>query len=307
MYFIHSLLTEHIEILTKKSGSKTLSEVLTELGPPPPQLPRKDNANVELLLLNRYQGKGSADGKEMKPEKMYSETKYLLFTIIKSIPELSESAENDLKLLLQNAQKYAIEKNDFQLTEKVKKIEQNCKKLVMDGIISESDSYAKLRRDTVQELVNYEAQIQKTNFDLERLKTVLKNIHDHNEFLKQQFEAYKQYLANVREKSVTNPKKEKHNKGPFKFSHVKLQQDGVIIESEVPEERRSNIFFSFSSSSPGIFEIAVLYKSRNISTMSVQLDDLLERQHNNNLEYETDFLKLNINLLIFLLNKSFMS
>jgi len=97
------------------------------------------------------------------------------------------------------------------------------------------------------------------------------------------------------------------NKGPFKFSHVKLQQDGVIIESEVPEERRSNIFFSFASNSPGIFEVTVLYKARSISTLTMQLDDLLERQHNNNLELESEFLKLNVNLLIFLLNKTFMS
>lgn len=61
--------------------------------------------------------------------------------------------------------------------------------------------------------------------------------------------------------------------------------------------RRSNIFFSFTSTTPGVFDIAVLYKSRNISDMRLQLDDLLERQHNNNLELETDFMKLNVNLV----------
>jgi len=179
------------------------------------------------------------------------------------------------------------------------------------GIINEADSYAKLRKDTVQELVNYEAQIEKTNSDLERLKAVLKSIHAHNEFLKQQYEAYKEYLANVRQNCSSNEKEKGKGKakktGPFKFSHLKLQQDGIIIESEVPEERRGNIFFSFSSTSPGIFDVTVMYKNRNISEMKLQLDDLLERQHNNNLELETDFLKLNVNLLIFLLNKSFMS
>jgi len=215
--------------------------------------------------------------------------------------------------LLDDAQRYANEKKDFRLAEKVKKIHQNCKKLVADGIISESDKFAKLRRDTVQELVNYEAQIQKTNSDLERLKTVLKNIHQHNEFLTQQYEAYKEYLENVRQncssnqKGKANTKKKEKEKGPFKFSHVKLQQDGIIIESEVPEERRTNIFFSFSMLSPGLFGVAVLYKTRHISEMKLQLDDLLERQHNNNLELETEFLKLNVNLLIFLLNKLFMS
>jgi len=203
-----------------------------------------------------------------------------------------------------------MEKKDQKLAEKVKKIHSNLKKLADEGIITLDDNYAKLRKDTVQELVNYESQIQKTNSDLERLKLVLKNIHDHNEFLKQQYDAYKEYLDNVRIRCGPNPGEKKNKqtkKGPFKFSHIKLQQDGVIIESEVPEERRSNIFFSFSSAIPGMFDVNVMYKSRNISEMKLQLDDLLERQHNNNLELETDFLKLNVNLLIFLLNKTFMS
>jgi len=285
---------------------------LNELGSAPPQLPRKDNANVDLVLLNRYQDAAEAtDSSEVKPEQIYTETKYLLFTTMRSLPSLSNKAENDIRVVLEEAQKFAMDKKDFKLAEKIKKIHSNCKKLVAEGIISEEDNYAKLRKDTVQELLDYESQIQKTNSDLIRLKAVLKSIHDQNEFLKQQYEAYKEYLANVRQNCSSTPKQAKASKsvkkGPFKFSHVKLQQDGVIIESEVPEERRSSIFFSFSSSMPGIFDVTVMYKSRNISEMKLHLDDLLERQHNNNLELETDFLKLNVNLLIFLLNKTFMS
>jgi len=96
-------------------------------------------------------------------------------------------------------------------------------------------------------------------------------------------------------------------KGPFKFSHTQLEKDGVIMTSEVPEERRGNIFFSFSSASPGIFDVVVMYKNRVINEIKLQLDELLERQHNNHIEMETDFLKLNVNLLIYLLNKTFIS
>jgi len=70
---------------------------------------------------------------------------------------------------------------------------------------------------------------------------------------------------------------------------------------------RPHIYFSFSSTTPGMYDVQVLYRSRNISEMKFQLDDLLERQHNNELEFETDFLKLNVNLLIYLLNKLFIS
>eukprot|EP01118_Nematostelium_gracile_P001607 TRINITY_DN11670_c0_g1_i1.p1 TRINITY_DN11670_c0_g1~~TRINITY_DN11670_c0_g1_i1.p1 ORF type:complete len:753 (-),score=217.16 TRINITY_DN11670_c0_g1_i1:66-2324(-) len=315
MYFIHGLLLEYSDVLKKQSGSHAvLKEILTELGPAPPQLPRKDNAYVELLLLSRYKGTENAESKEMKPEQLYTETKYLLFTIIKALPpHISfQTAEYNLQTVLDQAVKHAKDRKDQILIDKVKKIEQNCAKLVAVGIINPNDNFAKLRKDTVQELVNYEAQIQKTAGDLDRLKSVLKSIHGHNEFLKQQYEAYKEYLNNVRQNCSSNAsEKEKKGKakktGPFKFSHTKLQQDGIIIESEVPEERRNNIFFSFSSLSPGLFDVTVMYKNRNISEMRLQLDDLLERQHNNNLEFETDFLKLNVNMLIFLLNKHFMS
>lgn len=80
--------------------------------------------------------------------------------------------------------------------------------------------------------MDYESQIQKSKSDIERLKGVLKSIHEHQDFLNQQFLAYKEYLSNVRTQQVKVTKK-----GPFKFSHTKLMQDGVIIESEVPEER----------------------------------------------------------------------
>jgi len=131
--------------------------------------------------------------------------------------------------------------------------------------------------------------------------------------LEQQYEAYKVYLSNVREQ-VTNKNNEKaknsnvKTKGPFKFSHTKLMQDKIIMESEVPDERRANIFFSFAEAegSPGSFLITVLYKSRKISEMKVVLDDLLDRQQHNQLELETEFLVLNVNLLVHLLNKHFM-
>jgi len=41
--------------------------------------------------------------------------------------------------------------------------------------------------------------------------------------------------------------------------------------------------------------------------MKLILDDLLERQDAGQLELETEFLKLNVNLLIYLLNKHFLA
>lgn len=81
---------------------------------------------------------------------------------------------------------------------------------------------------------------------------VLVSIQNHHSFLQEQFDTYKEYLGNVRQKSAittsrgkdkkksddhkTKKKKEKP-KGPFKYSHAQLEKDGVIMESEVPDDR----------------------------------------------------------------------
>jgi Ras GTPase-activating-like protein IQGAP2/3 len=171
----------------------------------------------------------------------------------------------------------------------------------------------------------------------------MRNINEHHAFLSAQLDAYKEYLANVRQNCSTGSKKSSKKeskkavalkrKGPFKYSHAQLEKDGIIIESEVPDDRyvwscvcgrvavcitrcslvlsllhrRSAIFFAFSCNSPGIFDVTVMYRSRHIAKISLQLDDLLEKQHMGQLEFETDFLKLNVNLLIYLLNKDFIS
>ena len=103
--------------------------------------------------------------------------------------------------------------------------------------------------------MNHENLIKKTSSDLDRLTDVLKNIENHHNFLQEQFDAYKEYLGNVRSKSVCSTpskkdkkkadekkkssKKEKVKKprGPFKYSHSQLEKDGVIMESEVPDDR----------------------------------------------------------------------
>ncbi|PRP82379.1 Ras GTPase-activating protein [Planoprotostelium fungivorum] len=317
MYSLHALLLEHQDILSKKGGDNSLKIILAELGPAPAQIARKDNSNVDLLLLPpRGNSRESIDNRESKPQQTYSETKSLLFYIIKSLPRLENNNEiAEINVVLDMAEAQANSTKDGKLMDRIKKVRNNCKLLVQCGLLSESDKFNKIRKDLVEEIVNYEAQIRKTTEDIIKLKNVRKTIDDHHKFLTQQYDTYKQYLNNVRE-NTTGPSKstksassksDKKKTAVVKFSHVKLQQDGVIIESEVPEERRNNIFFQFQSLGQGNFTVTVLYKSRAISEMSMVLDDLLEKQHNNHFELEIEFIKLNVNLLVFLINKHFNS
>jgi len=159
IYFIHSLVVQHLDVLTAKNKDSMLILIAKDLGPAPAQLPRQDNSNVDLVLISRNKEAEFETKDSSNPEQIYTETKHLLFTIIKALPSLSEEA--DIKGVLVAAQKHAREKNDASLGEKIKKIVQNCRKLVDAGIITEQDNFSKLRKDLVEELINYEGQIKK--------------------------------------------------------------------------------------------------------------------------------------------------
>ncbi|PVU94809.1 hypothetical protein BB559_002918 [Furculomyces boomerangus] len=74
--------------------------------------------------------------------------------------------------------------------------------------------------------------------------------------------------------------------GILRFSHNDLEKSGVIVTSNVPENRRKNLFFFISSPSASNFCLELVYKGREkpILMMDLILDDLLERKKISNLE-----------------------
>lgn len=331
MYFIHELLINHkTEVI--KGEDDPLVEILEKLGPAPEQLPRKDNVNVDLVLSDRLKDEDISSGK-LTPEQIYAETKFLLFTIIKALPadDSEVTMQQTVKSTLAMAKKYAKDNNDKALADKVKRINKNCSDLVKVGYLKEDDNYAQLRKDAVQELYNYEEQIKKTQQMMQRLEAVLKSVESHQTFLTAQYEAYTTYLKDVTEKcasaaingkfvKIQKGKKPKKSKGsgiaptkpapqkmlgPFKYTYNQLEKDGIIKESEVPKDRRSHIVFAFTSESPGVYVVTVSWRGKKISSLQLELADLLERQQENKLDFETDFLKLDVNLLLHLLHKHF--
>lgn len=95
--------------------------------------------------------------------------------------------------------------------------------------------------------------------------------------------------------------------GPYKFSHGQLEKDGIIVESNVPENRRANIFFNISSPLPGTFIIALHYKGREraILEMDLKLDDLLEKQQENVQYLDLEYVQLHVTRTLNLLTRTF--
>lgn len=161
--------------------------------------------------------------------------------------------------------------------------------------------------------------------EMRSLEAVYKTIVGHNNYLRSQLDTYKSYLQNVRMTSGSgkdkpaggvgvvsvNGKEKKpaksHNQGPFKFTHAQMEKEGVIASSSVPQERRAAIFFSIASPQPGSFVISLNYKGREraILEMDLTLDDILEKQKDGVQLLDLEYVQLDVDHILTLLNKTF--
>jgi Ras GTPase-activating-like protein IQGAP2/3 len=313
MYSCSRLLQKHVDVVCPDAADP-LRKYLKELGAPPENVPRKDNLVVDLKLIEDRTTAAALD--DERPEQLYSDTKWLLFSIVRAVPSLDGTADVDANLRL--ARQFADTNKNAALAERVEQTCANLERLCALGRVSRDDNFAQLRRDVVEETLQYEKQIGKTTADLKMLRTVYRDVMERNDFLQEQLAAYKQYLNNVRATAATTTKSKSARSGTVEarlgmasdavatYTHAQLEKDGVITSSDVPAERRPNITLQISSKQAGIYTVAVLYKSRQISEMTIKLDDLLERQHKGKEEIATEFMRFNVNLLLLLLNKIFL-
>jgi len=344
VYNTHELVLKHIEDLAPASDDH-LRIVSLELGPAPKQLPRNENKPVQLNLFSRWETPipdltNMLKLQETPNEVLYENTKHLIVQILRSLPakgnmnsvkgklnndatssvksvkksESSLSAASSSNLSLSAIIDAAVaSKNDSALVRKGLQAAENLRKLETEGLVSSKNNYAQLTAQVGEELLNLEALREKVLHEIESLEGVYQIIKDHNDYLKSQLETYRAYLQNVRMQSGGLTSNITHTSGPqllgpYKFSHAQLEKDGVIIESEVPENRRSNIYFNFTSPIPGTFIIALHYKGRDkaILELDLKLDDLLEKQMSNDQTLDLEYVQLNVNKMLHLLNKTFL-
>jgi len=129
-------------------------------------------------------------------------------------------------------------------------------------VTDKSDGFGLLRDEVEQELQHLGSLKDGVISETLKLEQVYKTIRDHNGFLVNQLETYKSYLHNVRGQSEGTRRKQQKQQvlGPYKFTHQQLEKEGVIQQSNVPDNRRANIYFNFTSPLPGTFVISLHYK-----------------------------------------------
>ncbi|CAJ0823169.1 3298_t:CDS:10 [Entrophospora sp. SA101] len=318
------------ESLEAPSENNHLRILLDDLSLAPSQVPRNENKAIELPLFKRDNDNNNnlfnlkifcldiatsllADNSLTQNDILYMEAKSIIIQIIRSIPQMAERRPIDLLWIAETA----ATTKDALLVRKGIKVKEMLRELEEAKVIERSDGHLLMTEEVEQELAHLGNLREGVTKEIRSLESVYKTICDHNNYLRSQLDNYKIYLQNVRKHAANDSaggfnssvvkvgdkqKKTQKSKiiGPYKFTYIQLEKEGIIEDSSVPDNRREGIFFNISSPLPGAFMIALYYKGRDaaILEMDLKLDDLLEKnsgQLSLKLPNTTGILKLNEN------------
>jgi Ras GTPase-activating-like protein IQGAP2/3 len=273
VYATHTLLEKHSEALAQDQHSH-LNLLLQELGPAPAQLPRKENRTITLPLFSKWETAidDLTSALDITQEEVFfMEAKSTFVQIMRSLPHNTNVTRRPLRLD-KIAEAAATLKNDAVMVRKGIRSMELLSQLQDMGVIDRSDDFSLLRDEVEQELVHLGSLKEKVLEETKKLDEVFKTIRDHNAYLLSQLDTYKNYLHNVRSQSegIKRGKDLKSKElGPYKLTHAQLEKEGVIRRSNVPENRRGNIYFMFRSPLAGTFVISLHYKGKHKTLFTV--------------------------------------
>ena len=270
VYATHTLLEKHQKDLARNDNAH-LSVLLQELGAAPSQLPRKDNRVINLPLYSKWEHAVDDLNAALditQEEIFFMEAKATFVQILRSFPQTSSVHKRPLRLD-RVAEAAGTLRNDAIMVKKGIRCMELLSQLQELKVIDKSDGFSLLRDEVESELAHLGSLKDKVIEETKKLEEVYRTIRDHNHYLVTQLETYKSYLHNVRGQSEGQSRSRKQKVqvlGPYKYTHQQLEKEGVIQKSNVPENRRANIYFNFTSPLPGTFVISLHYKGNDRSS-----------------------------------------
>lgn len=197
------------------------------------------------------------------------------------------------------------------LKETQEKIKENTLKLEELGIIIKSENYETLVMLVAKEIRNRRLYRKNRRFDLLRMRSALDNLNAKDKYLDEQKDYYQQYIqACVANLNTSKKSKSSKNKKIVKYNAAELYKQGVVLEVEgLPTHKFKNVQFEICTTEvPGTFLISAKLYGVSIDSMQLVFQDLLQLQYENvSVISMFDRAKINVNLLIYTINKKFYS
>ncbi|KAJ3024219.1 hypothetical protein HKX48_004492 [Thoreauomyces humboldtii] len=206
---------------------------------------------------------------------------------------------------------------------------ENMAKLEAEGEVSKSNKYQTMLNSIAKDMLTKSRRRSRRRKELASLRNTLKNLEDKSAYLEEQKQSYLDYisvcmaqLGNKKHKGkrpLPFTRQYAHQRelqkagkvpkfGSFKYTAADLHRKGVLISlDDHSPSKYGQVSMTISSDEAGVFSVdATFFGVKMAESMELRLEDLLAAQYNNeSIISLMEGVKVNVNLLIFLLNKKF--
>jgi hypothetical protein len=301
-----------------------MREILLTLGAAPAQVPVAENHPVAVELVEKAKFDKrlteaphpdlEASSLLMVQSPVFSNAKKLLQVVLKAMPKSVYESSSSLDDFLERGKQYAREKKNVALAEQISNVESML--ITMSSFQSRDTSKVKTSEKFLSSMVELARDRQEALEDIQKKKKLVKGafktIEDHSTYLEGQLDYYRTYLDNVRKGQAQDFGTSKEYDQVYKVSHSKLEEMKVIEWADPGVAKTlKKCSYKFTHVGPNTFRVEVYLKKAvkfNDFSQEVKLDDLLQMKDNLQTTVEMgDYLRLNVNLLIHLLNREFIA
>ncbi|KAF7687415.1 ras GTPase-activating-like protein IQGAP2 [Silurus meridionalis] len=297
---------------------------------------------ISLTLTNKFE---LVDGDDKDIKGLMMKTKKLIMDVVRiqpgetlidilETPATSQQESEHDKMVERRAAQDAtapeglkssqalLEDTQLPLEQKKRKILRNLRTLEQAGLVNSTNKYQELINDVSKDIRYQRRYRQRRKGELVKLQQTLSALNSKADFYQDQINYYDTYIKtcldnlnrkNSRRSIKMNRKDEekgskKSKQQSLKYTGAKLHEKGVILEVEgLQTNQLKNVMFDISPCEEvGDFEIKAKFMGVEMEKVQLHFQDLLQLQYEGVAVMKMfDKAKVNVNLLIFLLNKKF--
>ncbi|XP_065716420.1 ras GTPase-activating-like protein IQGAP2 isoform X5 [Patagioenas fasciata] len=297
---------------------------------------------ISLSLTSKYELR---EGEDQDLKSLMIKTKRLIVDVIRTQPgdtlleiletpataqqesEHSKLAEKRAILDSKTPEKMKHSKSIFEdgqlpIEQKKRKIQRNLRTLEQAGLVSSATKYQEIINEIAKDIRNQRRYRHHRKAELVKLQQTLNALNSKTAFYEEQINYYNTYIKtcldnltrkNSRRSIKLDGKEEvkgskKLKQTSLKYTAARLHEKGVILEIEdLQTNQFKNVMFDITPGEEvGDFEIKAKFLGVEMEKVQLHFQDLLQMQYEGVAVMKMfDKAKVNVNLLIFLLNKKF--
>ncbi|XP_031167191.1 ras GTPase-activating-like protein IQGAP3 isoform X2 [Sander lucioperca] len=198
---------------------------------------------------------------------------------------------------------------NLSLEEKKRKILRCLRRLEGLGVLRAPNPENQILQMIAKDIRQQRVHRQRRGAELQKLHQTLSSLQDKSSFHSQQVDYYRHYITSCLDNLTHSSKSTNKKKLPaLSYSAARLQEKGVLLEiQDLPATQFKNVVFDIvPGPEKGTFNVKARFLGIEMEEFPLKYQDLLQLQYEGVAVMKMfDKAKINVNLLIFLLNKKF--